>query len=107
MIEPCNIEKGSEMYNEWLKGVELIEKSYMKMAELGAKVDQLRMLLPHSTKADMIMTANVSEWKYICSLRCRMAAHPSVRLVMCKMLSEFYKIWPHFFEEQYNTFIKK
>ena len=65
MIEPCNIEKGSEMYAEWLKAMELIETSYMKMAELGAKGDQLRMLLPHSSKADMIMSANVAEWKHI------------------------------------------
>ncbi len=106
MIEPCNIEKDSEMYKEWFETVTLIEKGYMKMAELGAKGDQLRMLLPHSTKADMIMTANVTEWKHICSLRCHMAAHPSVRLIMCKMLNEFYKVWPHFFEEQYKTFVK-
>ena len=74
MIEPGNIEKDSEMYKEWLNGVTLIEKIYIKMAELGAKGDQLRMLLPHSTKADMIITANVSEWKHICSLRRHMAA---------------------------------
>ncbi len=104
MIAPCNIEKDSDMYKEWLIGVEAIEKSYMKMAEFGAKGDQLRMLLPHSTKADMIMTANVQEWKHICGLRCHSAAHPSVRLVMLKMLDKFYKIWPNFFNELHSKF---
>lgn len=107
MIEPCNIEKPSEMYDEWLRCMESIEKSYMKMAELGGKGDQLRMLLPHSTKADMIMSANIVEWRHVFSLRCHSAAHPSVQLVMKKMLSKFYEIYPDFFEDLYNKFIKE
>ena len=105
MIEPCNIEKGSEMYAEWLRVMNEIEKGYMQLAALGAKGDQLRMLLPHSTKADMIMTANVAEWKHIFSLRCHSAAHPSVRYVMKIILSECYKIWPHFFAKQHDEFL--
>lgn len=105
MIEPCNIEKGSEMYDVWLKAVKDIEDAYMKMANLGAKGDQLRMLLPHSSKADMIMSASVAEWKHIFSLRCHSAAHPSVREVMKKILAECYHIWPEFFADQYGEFL--
>ena len=105
MINPCNIEQNSPMYQEWLNAMNSIEQSYMKMAELGAKSDQLRMLLPHSTKADVIMTANLSEWKHIFSLRCHTAAHPSVRLVMHKVLAECYAIWPEFVASQYQEFI--
>lgn len=106
MIEPCNIEKGSEMYAEWLAMMENIEQSYMRMAAMGAKGDQLRMMLPHSSKADMIMTANVTEWKHIFGLRCHTAAHPSVRAVMKKALANLYKMYPSFFEEQYKEFIE-
>jgi thymidylate synthase (FAD) len=105
MMKPCNIEENSEMYQEWLKTMNDIEHGYMKMAELGAKSDQLRMLLPHSTKADVIMSANVTEWKHIFSLRCHTAAHPSVRLVMHKVLTQCYAIWPDFFSDQYREFI--
>lgn len=105
MIKPVNIEKESLMYDEWLKAMNNIEQSYMKMAELGAKGDQLRMLLPHSTKADMIMTANVREWQHIFALRCHSAAHPSVRRVMKLILTECYKVWPHFFGQQYEEFV--
>lgn len=106
MIEPCNIEKNTKLYAEWLSAVNNIEKSYMKMAELGAKADQLRMILPHSTKADMIMTANVVELKHIFSLRCHVAAHPSVRYVMKKILEQCYALMPKFFKKQYDEFIK-
>ncbi len=105
MLNPCNIEKDLEMYNIWLSTMEQIERSYMKMAELGAKGDQLRMLLPHSSKADMIMTANIAEWKHIFALRCHTAAHPSVRLVMKMILENLYKLFPQFLGEQYNEFI--
>lgn len=105
MLEPCNIDKGTEMYSEWLGCMEMIEKAYMNMAALGGKSDQLRMLLPHSAKADMIMSANITEWKHIFSLRCHKAAHPSVQLVMKMMLEAFYKKWPAFFEAEYQRFI--
>ena len=105
VLEPCNIEKDSEMYYVWLDAINEIEKHYMKMAELGAKADQLRMILPHSTKADMIMTANVTEWKHIFSLRCHTAAHPSVRRIMKLILAECCQIWPNFFDEQKKEFL--
>lgn len=105
MLAPCNIEKDSEMYNVWLSSMEQIERSYMRMAELGGKADQLRMLLPHSSKADMIMTANIAEWKHIFALRCHTAAHPSVRLIMKMILENLYALFPHFLEEQHKKFI--
>lgn len=105
MLAPCNIEEGSEMYHIWLETMKMIEQSYMKMAEVGAKGDQLRMLLPHSSKADMIMTANIAEWKHIFSLRCHTAAHPSVRLVMKMILEKLYQLYPDFLEGEYKEFI--
>lgn len=107
MIEPCNIDRDTSLYDEWLRCMRMIESSYMKMADSGAKGDQLRMLLPHSAKADMIMTANIPEWKHIFALRCHSAAHPSVQCVMKKLLRLFYQQMPSFFAEQYYEFIGK
>jgi len=107
MIAPCNIPEDSEMYTEWLRCMETIEQTYMKMAALGAKGDQLRMILPHSTKADMIMSANAASWRHIFSLRCHPAAHPSLRQVMKQVLALLYNEKPELFKEEYNTFITK
>jgi thymidylate synthase (FAD) len=107
MMQPSNIEKETPLYEEWLRCVTSIEQVYMKMSDLGAKGDQLRMILPHSTKADMIMTTNVSEWKHIFSLRCHSAAHPSVQAVMKLVLENCHNIWPEFFKDQYEEFICK
>ncbi len=98
-IKPCNIEEGSELYNLWFKAMQDIEKTYIDMAKLGAKADQLRMLLPHSTKADVIMTSNLREWRHIFKLRCDTHAHPSVQQIMKMVLKRFKAEIPVFFDD--------
>ena len=103
-IKPCHIPEGSELYNLWYQTMEMIEKQYLAMSAAGAAVDQLRMLLPHSTKADVIMTANLREWRHIFKLRCAPAAHPTVQQVMKMLLSKFKKELPVFFDDiNYNN----
>jgi len=97
-IKPVNIEKGTEIYAEWEKSLEEIEKHYIKMVELGATPDQMRMILPHSTAALVTMTANIREWKHIFSLRCTKHAHPAVEQVMIPLLLHFKKNMPEIFE---------
>ena len=103
-IKPVNIEKGTEIYTEWEKSLEEIEKHYKKMVELGATPDQMRMILPHSTAALVTMTANIREWKHIFSLRCTKHAHPAVEQVMIPLLLHFKKHMPEIFENiEYDT----
>jgi len=97
-IKPVNIEEGTEIYEEWKKSLEEIEKHYIKMVELGATPDQMRMILPHSTAALVTMTANIREWKHILSLRCTKHAHPAVEQVMIPLLIHFKKNMPEIFE---------
>ena len=74
-----------------------IDKAYQRMAQAGAKPDQLRMLLPHSTAASVVMKANVREWRHIFELRTSTAAHPSVQQVMNMLLKEFKQKLPDLF----------
>lgn len=98
-IKPCNIEELSDLWTEWACQMKEIEITYKRMAELGAKPDQLRMILPHSTKADVMMTANLREWRHIFKLRCSPAAHPSVQEVMKMLLKEFKEKIPVVFDD--------
>ena len=97
-IKPCNIEKGTKLYEKWEKACQDIEKNYLQMAELGATPDQMRMILPHSTAAEVTMTANIREWKHILSLRTTNHVHPSVRQIMIPLLIYFQKEMPEIFE---------
>lgn len=99
LMKPSNMEEGSEIYNIWLKAMNDVEQHYLNMAAHGASADQLRMLLPHSTKADVFMTANIREWRHIFKLRCAPATHPSVREVMLKLLKQFRTNIPVLFDD--------
>lgn len=97
-VKPVHIEEGTEIYDLWSKSLEQIEESYVKMSKLGAKPDQLRMLLPHSTAAEVNMTCNIREWRHILSLRCAKMTHPTIRQLMIPLLIKFKQDMPELFE---------
>lgn len=104
VIKPCNMDENSGIYHTWLKAMNDMERAYMQMAEIGATPDQLRMILPHSTAASVMMKANVREWRHIFNLRCAKAAHPSVRQIMLITLNEFHNKIPVLFDDLYEQF---
>lgn len=98
-IKPVNIEEGTELYDKWYNTCKIIEENYIEMSRLEATPDQLRMLLPHSTAAEVTMTANIREWKHIFSLRCTRHTHPAVEQLMIPLLLKFKEEMPEIFEE--------
>ena len=81
-----------------------IENTYLEMSKLGAKPDELRMILPHSTAAEVTMTANIREWRHILDLRTKKMTHPSVQQVMIPLLRQFQETMPELFNKiEYNT----
>ena len=102
-IEPCNIDGSSELYSNWVGTMDFIEKEYIAMNNNGATPDQMRMILPHSTAAEVVMTANIREWRHILSLRASKMTHPSVQQVMIPLLLYFKRCMPELFEDiNYN-----
>ena len=97
-IKPCNIDN-NDLYVCWEQSMRNIEYYYNVMSKLGAKPDQLRMLLPHSTAASVVMKANIREWRHILKLRTSPAAHPSVQQIMKMVLAEFKKNIPVLFDD--------
>ena len=96
-IDPVNIDHNTKLFEEWEKCCSDIEKCYIKMSKDGATPDQMRMILPHSTAANVTMTANIREWKHILELRCTKHAHPAVEQVMIPLLLEFKENMPEIF----------
>lgn len=103
-IKPCNIEKGTDEYTEWHWCLSQIEEAYMKMTELKCSPDQMRMILPHSTAAEVTMTANIREWRHILDLRTKKMTHPAIRQLLIPLLLKFKYTMPELFDEiEYDT----
>ena len=96
-IEPCNIEPGY-IYGLWANEMQNIEHTYIHMVEAGCTPDQMRMILPHSTAAEVTMTANIREWRHILELRCSKAAHPAIRQLLIPLLLKFKEDMPELFD---------
>ena len=67
------------------------ERDYFQLLEIGWKPQQARNVLPLDTKAEMIMTGFVSDWKNFFELRCANNAHPSARELAIPLREEFIK----------------
>jgi len=98
-IKPVNMPEGTPEYTIWYDCMCGIEKKYMEMAALGAKADQLRMLLPHSIKAEVNITANLREWRHILKLRTSKFVHPSIRELTIPLLRDLQKQIPLIFDD--------
>lgn len=99
VIQPCFFEKDSREYSIWERNMECCEKAYFDLLDCGCSPQQARCVLPNSLKTEIIMTANIREWRHFLELRCSKAAHPQMIEVACKVLTEFRLNIPDLFDD--------
>ena len=104
VIRPFFWEEDSEKYQAWKKAMEYAEKAYLNLLDMGAKAQEARSVLPNSLKTDLIVTANMREWRHIFKLRCSKASHPQMREIMLPLLVAFHERIPVLFDALYEQF---
>lgn len=88
----------------WLAAMAYAENFYKELLTGGWTPQQARSVLPNSLKTELIMTANLREWRHIFELRCAKSAHPQMREIMIPLLGNFYVNLPDFFHDLYSQF---
>lgn len=83
----------------WLFAMSEAETKYKALRQQGWSPQQARSVLPNSTKTEIVVTANLREWRHILRLRTSKAAHPQMQEVMIPLLSEFKQRVPVLFED--------
>lgn len=99
VIEPIFASKDSELYNEWYRAATQAEKSYFALLDGGATPQEARSVLPNSLKTEIVMTANLREWRHFFELRTAKAAHPQMRQLAVPLLKEFKELIPIVFDD--------
>lgn len=79
--------------------LEHCEASYFKLLELGWQPQQARAILPNSLKTEIVVTANLREWRTILKQRTSTAAHPQMRELMVPLLQELKTKIPIIFDD--------
>lgn len=100
VIEPCyllvdgvsiSVDNWSERYGAWVHSCEEAEKSYLRMLADGATPQEARAVLPNSLKTEIVVTANLREWRHFFKLRaCGTTGkpHPQMLEVAVPLLKE-------------------
>ena len=88
----------SEEARTWFNAMLYAECVYKKMIlELKWKPEQARAILPNSLKTEIVVTANLREWRHILKLRTDTAAHPQMREIMVPLRWELARKLPVIF----------
>lgn len=83
----------------WKEGLEWIESSYKALIAVGASAQVARSILPNSLKTEVVVTANLREWRLIFKQRVSKEAHPQMREVMVPLLIDIKSQIPVVFDD--------
>ncbi|MBR3239109.1 MAG: FAD-dependent thymidylate synthase [Oscillospiraceae bacterium] len=105
VIEPCFLTEGTEEYSLWKRQCMSAEAAYSTMLHLGMKPQEARTVLPHSTKADLIVTGTLGQWRSFFDLRALEVtgpAHPQAAEVAKALLPVMASRFPAAFAADNN-----
>jgi thymidylate synthase (FAD) len=104
VIRPLFFKPGGPAYERWEQAMQDAETAYMELLQAGAKPEEARSVLPNSLKTEIVMTANLREWRHVFRLRCARRAHPQIREIMLPLLGEMHERIPAVFDDLYEQF---
>lgn len=86
----------------WLSACTSAEENYLTMLHFGATPQEARSVLPNSLKTEIVMTANLREWRHFFKLRAvgtTGAPHPQMTEVAIPLLKEVKNLIPVIFDD--------
>lgn len=98
-IKPCFWKEDSDEYETWYIMQQASERCYLYLLEVGATPQEARSVLTNSLKTEIVMTANLREWRHFFQLRCDVAAHPQMQEVAKMALKICIDKFPLYFED--------
>lgn len=101
-IIPDYLEYKSEGWSIWKEAMKQAEDSYFKMLDFGLSPQQARAVLPNSLKTEVVMTANLREWRHFFKLRALGTTgkpHPQMLEVAIPLLEDMKNLIPVVFDD--------
>jgi len=93
------VQAGDAVTQIWKSAIEHAERAYFELRAKGVPPQFARSVLPTALKTELVMTANLREWRHFFKLRTAKAAHPQIQRLATAMLKEFYTLLPVIFED--------
>ena len=104
VIRPSFLTEGTPGWQYWKVACRMAEKSYFELLDWGCTPQEARAVLPNSLKTEVVMTANIREWRHFLKLRCSPAAHPQMREVALILLDKVHWLIPVCFDDIWSEY---
>ena len=95
-----NVKTDLRYFIEYLHGIEHLYSQYINNKK---SPQEARAILPNCLKTEIVMSANLREWKHVLTLRTDKSAHPEMRQIMIPLLEELKEKIPVIFDGINNT----
>ncbi|HAG08748.1 MAG TPA: FAD-dependent thymidylate synthase [Desulfotomaculum sp.] len=86
-IEPESVKKNPEAHAIFVNLMAEAKEAYLALQKLGIKNEDARFVLPSSIESQLVVTANLREWRHIIKLRGSRSAQWEIRAVVLEILS--------------------
>lgn len=101
-IIPEFVVYGTDGFKIWKEQMKSAEKAYFDMLNWGFSPQEARSVLPNSLKTEVVMTANLREWRHFFKLRAAGVTgtpHPQMLEVVVPLLENMKKLVPVVFDD--------
>lgn len=101
-IRPYNMANDSTEFGIWESAMLAAENNYMELLKNGISPQMARSVLPNSLKTELVMTANLREWRHFLNLRAAGstgAPHPQMLEIAIPLLIELQHAIPVVFDD--------
>lgn len=99
VIRPRFVEVGTDGWELWRDACAMAERFHFDLLDYGCTPQEARSVLPNSLKTEVVMTANMREWRHFIKLRTSPTAHPDMRVVAQMVYHTLLAAYPVFFED--------
>jgi thymidylate synthase (FAD) len=99
VIKPPFWCEGSEAYERWHHACLTSEHVYMDLIKLGCKPEEARSVLPNSLMSEIVVSANMRQWRTVFKQRTTDKCHPQMLQIMRKLLVDLKSRIPIIFED--------
>lgn len=86
VILPPSVAAHDEARAEFDRTVHEARQSYARLRALGVPREDARYVLPGGVVSEIVLSANLREWRHVFEVRCHPRAHWEIRLVCLEML---------------------
>lgn len=98
-LNEYNYMRTLESTKAWYLIMHESENKYNLLIKAGWKPEQARSVLPNSLKTEIVVTANIREWRTIFKQRTSKSAHSQMRELICPLLDDLKAILPELFND--------